>query len=865
MSSLAFPTMDLPLLAPDEETPVALPASPTTQASQNAVSDAESSGTWDLVHLVNRIPALRDCVKKGFQDTRVLEVQPNFIENVMKVPDQIILKHAVVVLGPAGAGKTTLVRALAEAGFQPRIEPGPFMENRTLEAQAVVLQIGIQIANKDLEVVLIDTPGWSHDTSTNIKSEYKRILRERQLVSEHTPHIILLCIPVSSIRQFQDVEAERMSKQLHELNRDQRFPIKVLPVATKADSEHLQDRDKLLLTVKELTEKAFQGSGADVEDAVYTMFPPLGFPPGGDADDGVGQVKDRIRAMLTEQINSSQFNSLWQKHFAKSLAEHTMKHCEQFPENDSAHRLHQKAYRTVEAICGREPSSLAKHEPQDVLHLPWENIMEVAERDAVAETAWFYFRATYFGSCRRAVYCAIWLVLPFLIYCISKSMCMEWPLHSIRHSIAWELRYSRYLRSIRVQRRWLAFFLVLLMVLSAMQLHVMEEELSKMAQKNADDMTNKVHTINVSEAQLRVMTMKFGLEKRQADEMTHKNLDLQRQLDVMTKKFETGKRQADEMFNVSEAQLRVMTMKFGLEKRQADEMTHKNLDLQRQLDVMTKKFETGKRQADERFNVSETQLHVMTMKFELEKRQADEMTHKNLDLQRQLDVMTKKFETGKRQADERFNVSETQLRVMTMKFELEKRQADEMTHKNLDLQRQLDVMTKKFETGKRQADERFNVSETQLRVMTMKFELEKRQADEMTHKNLDLQKQLDVMTKKFETGKRQANEMFQKITDMQKQLDVMAQTAEDEKRRADGLAREYDDLTSCTWQDQTTQCLGLFLLGTVNDADACKDTCCKMGQDHCSTWQYDESLGCFVGNPKSCDGNYGHWSGGLRI
>lgn len=553
--------MDRPLLAPDEETSVALPASPTTQASQNGVSDAGSSASWNLV---DPIPALLESLENGFQDTRVLEAQPDLFEVVLEGPHQIIFKHAVVVLGPALAGKTTLVRALAgpEAGFQPRIEPGPFMENRTQEAQAVVLQIGMQIANKDLEVVLIDTPGWSHVTSTNIKSEYKRILRERRLVSEHTPHIILFCIPVSSIREFHLAEAERMSKQLHELKSDQRFPIKVLPVATKADSESLKDKEKLLLTVKQLAEEAFQGSGADVEDAVYTMLPPNGFPPGGDADDGVGQVKDRIRAMLSEQINSSQFNGLWQKHFAKSLAENIRKHCEQFPENDSALRLHQKAYRTVEAICGREPSSLAKHEPQDVLHLPWENIMEVAERDAVAETA------TYFGSCRRAVYCAIWLV--------SKTMCMEWPLHTgyFRHSIAWELRYSRCLRSIRVQRRWLAVFVVLLMVLSAMQLHVMEEELS-----------------------------------------------------------------------------------------------------------------------------------------------------------------------------------------------------------------------------------------------------------------------------------------------MQKQLDVMAQTAEDEKRRADGLA----DLTSCTWQDQTTQCLGLFLLGTVNDADACKDTCCKMGQDHCSTWQYDESLGCFVGNPKSCDGDYGHWSGGLRI
>ena len=649
---MALQTMDRPLLA-DAETLVASPASATMQASQNAVSDAESSASWNLVeNLVDLIPALHECLEEGFQGTRVLEAQPDFFDVVLEPARQIILKHACVLLGPAGAGKTKLTKALCPH-YQPKVEAGPHMWNRTLEAQAVVLQIDMQIANEDLEVVVIDTPGWSHDTSTNIKSEYKRLLREMQLVSEHTPHIILLCIPVSFIRQFQDAEAERMSKQLHELRFDQRFPIKVLPVATKADSERIQDRDQLLLTVKQLAEKAFQGTGAYVEDAVYTVFPPHGFPPEGEADDGVGRVKDRIRTMLSEQINSSQFNGLWQKHFAKSLAEHTMKHCEQFPENDSALRLHEKALRTVEAICGREPSNLAKHEPQDVMHLPWENIMKVAETEAPAElqTVWFHFCATYFGSFWRAACFVIWLVLPFLIYCVSKSMSMEWPFHtryyqiwsvlpilylvlpflplalfllkSIRHSIAWELRYSRYLRSMRVQRRWLAAFAVLLMVFSAM--HLREEELSKMAQKNADDMTSKLHTINVSETQLRVMTKKFELEKRQADEMAQKN------------------------------------------------------------------------------------------------------------------------------------------------------------------------------------------------------------------------------------------------TDMQKQLDVMTQTAENEKRRADGLAREYDDLTSCAWQDQTRQCLGLFLLGTVDDAQACKEICCKMGQDQCSTWQYDESRGCFVGNPNSCDGDDGHWTGGQRI
>lgn len=49
-------------------------------------------------------------------------------------------------------------------------------------------------------LILLDMPGWSHETS-DIKSQYKKILRERQLVSEHTPHIVMFCIAVSTLRR----------------------------------------------------------------------------------------------------------------------------------------------------------------------------------------------------------------------------------------------------------------------------------------------------------------------------------------------------------------------------------------------------------------------------------------------------------------------------------------------------------------------------------------------------------------------------------------------------------------------------------------------------------------------------------------
>jgi hypothetical protein len=573
------------------------------QTGQRELEETPTSEAWAVLEDVEVAPALQERLKEGFQDSRVLEAQPNFIENVMKVPDQILLTHSCLVLGPAAAGKTTLIKAVCPH-YQPRIEPGPHMENRTLEAQAVVLQIENLLNLEGLQMVVIDTPGWSQNTSTNILSEYKRILRERQLVSEHTPHIILLCIPVSFIRQFQDAEAERMSKQLYELNFDKRFPIKVLPVATKADSERVQDRDKLLSAIKQLAEKAFQGTGADVEDPIYMMFPPEGCPR------GVEELNSRLRAILSAQIQSREFKGLLHKAFAKCLAENIRKHCEQFPENDSPIRLYQRCYRLVEAICGHEASNLAMPRSQDALDLPWRKIMEVAEKEKHTctlalpkfQTLWFYYRATYFGSCWRAASFVILLSLPISTLPFYAGRCEMWLALAIWYLtflvlplaplLCKRIRYwigSQHLRSIRTQCRCLALCLLLVVLLSSCRLHVMEEEL----------FTN-------------------------------------------------------------------------------------------------------------------------------------------------------------------------------------------------------------------------------------------------TRRTIALKEKLDAMTQKSEEEQQLAND-------------------NDEK------AKEYDKLMSCVWQDQTPQCLGLFNLGTVNDADACEDVCCKMGQDQCSTWQYAENLGCWVGNPNSCDGHDGQWTGGQRI
>ena len=311
---------------------------------------------------------LQHHMKDGFEDTRVLEAEENFIQDILKVPNQLILTHSCVALGPAGAGKTTLVKALGGSTFEPKVPAGPHLKNRTTEAQSCDLKLA---GVSDVMMVLIDTPGWSHDTSTDIKSAYKKILKEKQLVSEHTPHIILFCIPVSMIRQFQEKEAEKMSKQLQELKFDQRFPIKVVPLATKADTEHMAELGELMKTIKARAETAFAGTGAQVEEPMFTKLPPEG------NHSGVEELKRRLSKILHEQIESSEFCDLWQKAFAKSVAESTERHCKEFPDNDSALRLFERARLTVANACGIEHVPGLEEKTATVEDLPWWEIEEI--------------------------------------------------------------------------------------------------------------------------------------------------------------------------------------------------------------------------------------------------------------------------------------------------------------------------------------------------------------------------------------------------------------------------------------------------------------------------------------------------------
>ncbi|CAK9057203.1 Putative E3 ubiquitin-protein ligase HERC1 [Durusdinium trenchii] len=211
--------------------------------------------------------------------------------------------------------------------------------------------------------------------------EYKRILQERQLVSEYTPHILLFCVSLPQLRAFRR-QAEQMSQELQELKIDRRYPIKVLPVATLADTQRMEDLEELLKEVKDLAEIVFHKSSAEVEEPAWTMF-----NPNGDCgnDRGAKEVKARLSKIVYQQIQSPEFRHLWQGAFAEHVAQKTEEHTELFPENDSTLRLFRCAFHTVAAVSGQEVSDRESFNEitQTMVDLPWDIISSIPQNDEI--------------------------------------------------------------------------------------------------------------------------------------------------------------------------------------------------------------------------------------------------------------------------------------------------------------------------------------------------------------------------------------------------------------------------------------------------------------------------------------------------
>eukprot|EP00929_Paragymnodinium_shiwhaense_P004052 TRINITY_DN104777_c0_g1_i2.p1 TRINITY_DN104777_c0_g1~~TRINITY_DN104777_c0_g1_i2.p1 ORF type:complete len:432 (-),score=51.32 TRINITY_DN104777_c0_g1_i2:502-1755(-) len=308
-------------------------------------------------------------IRKGFEITRAEQLDPKFIYRATKVVDDFLCTHAVLVLGQTGCGKSTLINSLTAHQDDDRLETGLYPHNATCAATARQLSLeGL----KDVRVLLVDTEGWNYRKSAQIRKQYEGILSDLDLACEHTPHIILFCVQVTSFKSFKDDELKCMQRDFRSFKRKKMFPMSVIPVATFADTIPTQEISQAKAYVRQLAQRAFEGTGAEVGDVLHTSCKP------GSKWTGVEHVREKMRLTLQKQLHSDEFQSLWRTALARELATASACLFEDFPGAESEWWLFNAARDTIAAACDKVPKAVETVEPRYIgERAPWWSIPEI--------------------------------------------------------------------------------------------------------------------------------------------------------------------------------------------------------------------------------------------------------------------------------------------------------------------------------------------------------------------------------------------------------------------------------------------------------------------------------------------------------
>jgi len=169
------------------------------------------------------------------------------------------------------------------------------------------------------------------------------------LAGQHVPHIVIFCVQVTSFRNFNNKEKSAMKKELQRFGRLSQFTIVVVPVATFIDTIANNEVKQAEEFVSSLVKDIFEGSGAEICEALSTSCKP------GEPAQGIEQLRARIHSKVGAQISSTEFRRLWCLALTRQLQNETQKVFEDSPHHDSEWKLFGAAYRTSLQVCGKEP------------------------------------------------------------------------------------------------------------------------------------------------------------------------------------------------------------------------------------------------------------------------------------------------------------------------------------------------------------------------------------------------------------------------------------------------------------------------------------------------------------------------------
>jgi len=293
-------------------------------------------------------------IRESFKHTRVLNMYPQFVERCVKRAADIANKHAVLILGHSGHGKSSLCNTL-RGHVPPLAQVGSF-KPVTSGSQAYDLKTRHDMRSEDggCAVFLVDTEGWTSQESAKIRKSYQALLREKGMAAGHQPHLILLVMSATNWRELHR-ETGKMNTAFHQFNAGNRH-VDVIPVITFSDCIK---EDKW----KEYREQALRIAAQGFPKPRFAVHTPvlvssatsdekteLGRPP----DSGASTLLRDIERIIDSHLVSPFFREQWQEALAEDMVKQCREYHRRFPQNESDWCLFCAARQAVAVACRKK-------------------------------------------------------------------------------------------------------------------------------------------------------------------------------------------------------------------------------------------------------------------------------------------------------------------------------------------------------------------------------------------------------------------------------------------------------------------------------------------------------------------------------
>mmetsp|Transcript_74361 Transcript_74361/g.240387 ORF Transcript_74361/g.240387 Transcript_74361/m.240387 type:complete len:574 (+) Transcript_74361:98-1819(+) len=294
-------------------------------------------------------------IRQAFARTSVASLEPQFVDRAMRRARAMRNKHAVLVFGRAGAGKSSLVNIM-RAHEGPRA-PVEFPRNRLVTREAHAYKMRTSFL--DLHSVLIDTKGWTPDGHKTLVHDWQRVLKSEEFADHRFPSMFLFVMSAHHLCE-NDEHIVDLRKAFADFFKDAQVTVSVLPVVTFADS--VLTVRQLKQTAADVVGRALCGSGARIADAVVTVSTRLLFeqaqPGDGDPeaflDVGDDELTSTICQMLRERQDAEMTRKLWLQAMADDLQKEAMSYSHRHFLEDTEWRVFDAAWDAITKACNKQ-------------------------------------------------------------------------------------------------------------------------------------------------------------------------------------------------------------------------------------------------------------------------------------------------------------------------------------------------------------------------------------------------------------------------------------------------------------------------------------------------------------------------------